>query len=146
MFHFPGCPPTRLWIHRVVTGLQPAGFPHSDILGFYACLRLPEAFRSLPRPSSAISAMASTLCSFLLDLSTRRCRPARFSIPKPAPLSQKPTFVLISRFLCLPLCSFQGARCKLRVLSGEWRVFSSESGVISSELDLRSPASLTLHS
>ena len=31
--------------------------------GIYACLRLPLAFRSLPRPSSALGAMASTLCS-----------------------------------------------------------------------------------
>ena len=33
-----------------------------------ACLRLPTAFRSLPRPSSAISARASSLCSYSLDL------------------------------------------------------------------------------
>ena len=31
--------------------------------GIYACLRLPHAFRSLPRPSSALDALASTLCS-----------------------------------------------------------------------------------
>ena len=31
------------------------------------CLRLPEAFRSLPRLSSAPSAKAFSLCSFLLD-------------------------------------------------------------------------------
>ena len=33
-----------------------------------ACLRLSVAFRSLPRPSSAPSAMAFTVCPFLLDL------------------------------------------------------------------------------
>ena len=33
----------------------------------YACLRLPLAFRSLPRPSSALGALASTLCSSSLD-------------------------------------------------------------------------------
>ena len=32
-----------------------------------ACLRLPEAFRSLPRPSSAYGAWASALCSCKLD-------------------------------------------------------------------------------
>ena len=37
--------------------------------GFYACLRLPLAFRSLPRPSSALGAWASALCSSSLDLS-----------------------------------------------------------------------------
>ena len=35
----------------------------------YACLRLPIAFRSLPRPSSALGALASTLCSCSLDYS-----------------------------------------------------------------------------
>lgn len=33
------------------------------------CLLLPAAYRSLPRPSSAPSAKASTLCSYSLDLS-----------------------------------------------------------------------------
>ena len=37
--------------------------------GIYACLRLPLAFRSLPRPSSALGALASTLCSCSLDYS-----------------------------------------------------------------------------
>ena len=36
-------------------------------LRFIACLRLPVAFRSLPRPSSALGARASTLCSYSLD-------------------------------------------------------------------------------
>ena len=35
--------------------------------GIYACLRLPHAFRSLPRPSSALGALASALCSCSLD-------------------------------------------------------------------------------
>ena len=35
--------------------------------GIFACLRLPHAFRSLPRPSSALGALASTLCSCSLD-------------------------------------------------------------------------------
>ena len=39
--------------------------------GIYACLRLPLAFRSLPRPSSALGALASTLCSSSLDLLLR---------------------------------------------------------------------------
>ena len=40
--------------------------------GIYACLRLPHAFRSLPRPSSALGALASTLCSCSLDFSRVR--------------------------------------------------------------------------
>lgn len=30
------------------------GFPHSEISGYIACWQLPEAYRSLPRPSSVI--------------------------------------------------------------------------------------------
>ena len=33
-----------------------------------ACLQLVVAFRSLPRPSSALSAKASTVCPYSLDL------------------------------------------------------------------------------
>lgn len=36
------------------------GFPHSEILGSKPCWRLPEAYRSLKRPSSVLSAKAST--------------------------------------------------------------------------------------
>ena len=41
-------------------------------LRIFACLRLPVAFRSLPRPSSALGAWASALCSCSLDLLLRR--------------------------------------------------------------------------
>ena len=44
-----------------------AGFPHSDILGSRFVCQLPEAYRRLPRPSSAPSAKASTLCPYKLD-------------------------------------------------------------------------------
>jgi hypothetical protein len=63
MFHFPGLASARLWIQREIMRLYLIGFPHSDIPGSNACLRLPEAFRSLPRPSSPSSAKASTACS-----------------------------------------------------------------------------------
>ena len=43
---------------------------------------LPEAFRSLSRLSSALSAKASTLCSFLLDLAAHSVAP---SWPPPLP-------------------------------------------------------------
>ena len=38
--------------------------------GIEACLRLPLTFRSLPRPSSALGALASTLCSSSLNYSS----------------------------------------------------------------------------
>ena len=65
----PRVPPVKLWIHLTVTEhylrrVPPFGYPWIN-----AYLRLPMAFRSLPRPSSAISALASTLRSCSLDLS-----------------------------------------------------------------------------
>ena len=64
-------PLRTLWIGVRMTGVLPAGFPHSDICGSDGYLLLPAAFRSLSRLSSALSAKASTLRSFLLDLSYR---------------------------------------------------------------------------
>ena len=52
-----------------MTGQCPGRVPPFGYPWIYACLRLPMAFRSLPRPSSAISALASTLRSCSLDLS-----------------------------------------------------------------------------
>ena len=60
MFQFPGCPSRELWIHSRMTEhyfRRVSPFRHPRIK---ACLRLPVAFRSLPRLSSASSAMAST--------------------------------------------------------------------------------------
>ena len=68
MFHFPGCPPMNLWIQFMVTGHYPSRVPPFGNLRIKAYLQLPEAYRSLSRPSSAISAMASTLRSCSLDL------------------------------------------------------------------------------
>jgi hypothetical protein len=43
------------------------GLPHSEILGSSACSRLPEAYRSVLRPSSPLNAKASTERPYLLD-------------------------------------------------------------------------------
>ena len=43
-------------------------FPHSDIHDCNGCLLLIIAFRSLPRPSSALITKAFSLCSFFLNL------------------------------------------------------------------------------
>ena len=61
MVHFPEFAPSRLCIQREVPGFCPGGFPHSEISGYNACVRLSEAYRSLPRPSSPVSAKASTV-------------------------------------------------------------------------------------
>ena len=42
-------------------GMTRAGFPHSDIPGSKPAWRLPEAYRSLPRPSSPSGAKASPM-------------------------------------------------------------------------------------
>ena len=47
---------------------SPCVFPHSEIYGYNAHLRLPVAYRSLSRPSSAPDAKAFTLCSCSLEL------------------------------------------------------------------------------
>ena len=57
-----------LWIGVRMTGVSPARFPHSEICGYNRYLLFPAAYRSLSRLSSALSAKASTLRSFLLDL------------------------------------------------------------------------------
>ena len=99
MFHFPGCPPMRLWIHLMVTGHYPGRVPPFGYPRIYAHLQLPAAFRSLSRPSSAISALASTLRSFSLDLAL-----AVISF-----LRLLRTDHNLIRFVS-SLCSFQGAR------------------------------------
>jgi hypothetical protein len=61
MVHFPALPSTDLWIQ---SGIPPhdQGWvaPFGD-LRVKACLRLTEAYRSLPRPSSPACAKASTV-------------------------------------------------------------------------------------
>ena len=126
MFHFPGCPPVRLWIHLTVTGHYPGRVPPFGYPGINAYLQLPQAFRSLSRPSSAISALASTLRSYSLDLaSTLSQHFSRMSFAMPALLrllrgthdlicvaSQLPLLTGIFRFRrfaseCLPCAVFK---------------------------------------
>ena len=57
-------PYVQLFIHRTLTAhyhrrVSPFGHPWINV-----CLQLPMAFRSLPRPSSALDAKAFTLCPF----------------------------------------------------------------------------------
>ena len=67
MCHFPGFPPRTLCVQVRVTGhyarrVSPFGDPC-----FIARLRLHTAYRSLPRPSSAFGAKASTIRPYYLD-------------------------------------------------------------------------------
>ena len=61
MVHFPRLASSTLWIHVEITehdfsGVSPFGHPRIK-----ACLPLPEAYRSLLRPSSPLCAKASTV-------------------------------------------------------------------------------------
>ena len=63
MSHFPPLASIRLCIQRMMTGhdsrrVSPFGHPRVE-----DCLRLTEAYRSLPRPSSPSRAKASTVRS-----------------------------------------------------------------------------------
>ena len=49
------------------------GFPHSDICGSNASYRLPTAFRRLVRPSSPLTAKASTVYAYSLNHTTPKC-------------------------------------------------------------------------
>ena len=78
MFQFRRFPTYAYLIQRRLTEYCSAGFPHSEILGYNAYVQLPQAYRSLSRPSSALDAKAFPLRSFQLDLtgsSQELCRP-----------------------------------------------------------------------
>ena len=67
MFQFAGLPPApyvfRYGYRRITSG----EFPHSEIPGSQDGQLLPRAYRSRPRPSSALGAKASTVCPCSLD-------------------------------------------------------------------------------
>ena len=77
MFQFRRFPAYAYLIQRTLTEYCSAGFPHSEILGYNAYVQLPQAYRSLSRPSSAPDAKAFPLRSYQLDLtgSQELCRP-----------------------------------------------------------------------
>ena len=51
------------FIQCVMLVVRTSWFPNSDIPGYIACSQLPEAYRSVPRPSSAFDAKAFTVSS-----------------------------------------------------------------------------------
>ena len=68
MFQFSGLSPYTYLFQYTVTGYDSRRVAPFGYLRIIACLRLPEAFRSLPRPSSTLGAKASTVRSYYLDL------------------------------------------------------------------------------
>src|SRR5437016_13405106 len=66
MFQFPGfASPLREMADLAARRVAPFGNP-----GITACLQLPQAYRSLPRPSSPPCAKASTVRPYALDLTS----------------------------------------------------------------------------
>ena len=102
----PRVPSDNLWIQLAVTGHYPSRVPPFGNLRINAYLRLPSAYRSLSRPSSAISAMASTLRSYSLDL-LPNLHPTLLRLLR----GQMKALVLSIVSCCFNsfLCSFQGA-------------------------------------
>src|SRR5207248_2268939 len=81
MFQFPHLPPLCLCVQQRVAGHDPRRVAPFGYRRRIACLRPTVAFRSLPRPSSARVAEASTAYRFLLEDDCPRC-PAKFrSLP-----------------------------------------------------------------
>ena len=67
MYHFPGFPPPALCVQTGVTRHYPCRVSPFGHPCFKARLRLHTAYRSLPRPSSASGAKASTIRPYYLD-------------------------------------------------------------------------------
>ena len=106
----------RLCIHLMVTGHYPSRVPPFGNLRIKAYLQLPEAYRSLSRPSSAISAMASTLRSYSLDLAKLLSDP-----PKTIERSNKSNFFPLLLFSTLSCAVFK-VRLKFQPISFAFRL------------------------
>src|SRR5439155_6858775 len=66
-FSSPACRLLPYVFRHGHTRITACGFPHSEIPGSKVGQHLPRAFRSRPRPSSALGAKASTVCPSSLD-------------------------------------------------------------------------------
>ena len=96
-------PPVYLCIQYTVTEVCSAGFPHSEIHGYSGYVLLTVAYRSLSRLSSALSAKASTLCSFLLDLTPFPAGTGTQFLAHSVALSDLPEVLLLLCFLVLDI-------------------------------------------
>ena len=66
-FSSPACLHLPYVFRQEYTRITTCGFPHSEIPGSKVGQHLPRAYRSRPRPSSALGAKASTVCPCSLD-------------------------------------------------------------------------------
>ena len=82
-FTSPGLASPAYFIQPEMSGRCPRRIAPFGHLGINACLPLPQAFRSLPRPSSPCGAKASTVRPFALDRVSKNFVPeprTRFSL------------------------------------------------------------------
>ena len=63
MFHFPPFASHSYVFTMGCHEINRGGFPHSEISGSKFVQQLPEAYRSLLRPSSPVCTKAFTVCS-----------------------------------------------------------------------------------
>src|SRR5205814_7465527 len=96
-------------------------FPHSEILGSKIGQHLPEAYRSRPRPSSALSAKASTVCPCSLDRKEHVC--CRYGVFKVRAVA-RPTEKRRPRGRSLKTQqrARRGRRCSRRTRSSDGRI------------------------
>ena len=82
MFQFTRLPRLSYVFRQAYARITTRGFPHSDIPGSEVGQHLLRAFRSRPRPSSAPSAKASTVCPSSLDFNKKHrvCRYGVFKV------------------------------------------------------------------
>ena len=91
MFQFPRCPPDGLCVQPPVADLASAGLLHSGTLGSSRGYRSPRRFAASPRPSSALTAQASTARP------SSRTYHHRASFSTTRGMSQSPIAVLLAR-------------------------------------------------
>ena len=72
-FSSPACLSPPYVFRREYTRTTTCRFPHSEIPGSKVGQHLTRAYRSRPRPSSALSAKASTVCPCSLDQKEHVC-------------------------------------------------------------------------
>jgi hypothetical protein len=96
-FSSPACRLLPYVFRQRHTRITTCGFPHSEIPGSKVGQHLPRAYRSHPRPSSALGAKASTVCPSSLDHEEHLiCRYGVFKVQAEPPRSATAT-VLCSR-------------------------------------------------
>ncbi len=129
----PRVPPSRTMCSSWRDGPTVRRVSTFGYLRVFACLRLSVAFRSLPRPSSALGAWASALCSSSLDYILRPCLSSSISMLDRVPLGTlqlafltsltNPCLLILELVFLelvlvnlsfLPLCSCQGAPSRIR--------------------------------